>query len=170
MCFMRNWYFGDCSMGSSIQLSSSIPQTHIYVSSFPNLDAERKSEKGTLVKYDTGEQNDRGDGMTEANIFIASSLFQQKAVWKWARIPPSAKASGIDLVLVDARHVLKDVFVVPLSSTESNHNMLQARILKFSSVERRRCVCWVNLQGPKRLTKWRWSCKLGLLAELLWGS
>ena len=92
----------------------------------------RPSEK-YVGRYGLKERNERGErlvAMAESRrLFIGNSWFRKKPSRRWTWISPNSKTKNeIDFVLVSKKRILRNVEVVPLFNTGSDHRLLRANI------------------------------------------
>ena len=86
-----------------------------------------------IGKYGSKERNERGErlaAMAEAKgYYVGNSWFRKKPARRWMWISSNAEVKNkIEFILVNKKRLLKDVGVIPLFNTGSDHRLLRAFI------------------------------------------
>ena len=92
----------------------------------------RPTEK-YIGRYGLKERNERGErlaAMAETKgYFVGNSWFRKKPERRWTWISPNARTKNeIDFILVNKKRLLRNVEVVPLFNTGSDHRLLRATV------------------------------------------
>ena len=83
--------------------------------------------------YGSNERNDRGERLATMaetlGYYVGNSWFRKKASRRWTWISPNAATKNeIDFILTSEKGILRDVGVVPLFNTGSDHRLLRAKM------------------------------------------